>query len=74
MIFAVTLAFLLQAHHDVAWLDIPVDKVLFVNRSQTGGDLCRDFQRQLYLEPAGAFDEILKRFPFYKLHRVDWRL
>ncbi len=38
--------------------------------SQTGSDLRRDFQCQLYLEPAEAFDEILERFPLHKLHRV----
>ena len=52
MIFAVTAAFLLQTHHDVAWFDVPVDEVLFVHRGQTGGHLRRNFQRQLYLQPA----------------------
>ena len=48
-----------------------MDKVLFVHCGQTGSDLRRDFQRQLYLEPAGAFDEVLERFPLDKLHRVE---
>src|ERR1700686_4820199 len=61
---------LLQTHHDVAWFNVPVNELLFVHRCQTGGDLRRNFQRQLYLEPAGAFDEILERSPLYKLHRV----
>src|ERR1700730_18676394 len=29
------------------------------------------FKRQLYLKPAGAFNEILERFPLDKLHRVE---
>jgi hypothetical protein len=33
--------------------------------------LRRDFQCQLDLEPAGAFDEILECFPLYELHRVE---
>src|ERR1700730_6694706 len=45
-------------------------EALFVHCGQTGSDLRRDFQRQLYLKPAGAFDEILEGFPLYKLHRV----
>src|SRR5215469_13125675 len=45
-------AFLLQPHHDVCWLDISVDKVLFVNCSQTGSHLRRDFKRQLYFQSA----------------------
>jgi hypothetical protein len=49
-------SFLLQPHHDVCWLDISVDKVLFVNCGQSGGHLRRDFQRQRYLEPAQVFD------------------
>ena len=44
-------ASLLQTHHDVAWFDVPVNELLFVHRSQTGGDLRRNFQRQLYLKP-----------------------
>ena len=49
----------------------PLDKVLFVNCGQSGGDLRDDFERQLYLKLAGAFDEIFERFPLYKLHRVE---
>jgi hypothetical protein len=35
---------------------------LFVYRSQPGGDLPGDFQRQLYLKPTGASDELFERF------------
>src|SRR6516162_4106457 len=42
-------AVILQAHHDVTRLDIPVDKVLFVNCGQSASHLRRNFQRQLYL-------------------------
>ena len=28
-----------------------MNQLLLVHRSQTGGDLRRDFERQLYLEP-----------------------
>src|SRR5262249_7785678 len=64
-------ASVLQAHHDVAWFDVPMDEVLFVHRSQTGRDLRHDFERQLYLQPPGAFDEAFKRFSLHKLHRVE---
>jgi hypothetical protein len=47
-----------------------VDKVLFVDGSQPGGDLACDFQRQLYLQPTGTFDELFECFSLYKLHRV----
>ena len=47
-----------------------MNELLLVHRSQTSSDLRRDFQRQLYLEPAGAFNEILERLPFYELHRI----
>ena len=57
--FGCYIASLLETHHDVAWFDVPVNQLLLVDCSQTGSDLRRDFERQLYLEPAGAFDEIL---------------
>jgi hypothetical protein len=41
---------LLEAHHDVAWLDVPVNELLLVHRSQAGGDLLRNFQRELYFK------------------------
>jgi hypothetical protein len=63
-------ASVLQAHHDVTWFDVAVNEFLLVDRGQTLGDLRRHFQRQLHLDPARALDEILERFPFYKLHRV----
>jgi hypothetical protein len=62
---------LLDTHHDVAWFDVPVNELLLVHRSQTRGALFRNFHCQLYLKPPGAFDEILERFPLYKLHRVE---
>ena len=43
-------AFLLEAHHDIARFDVPVNEALLVHRSQTGGDLRRNFQRQLYVK------------------------
>jgi hypothetical protein len=39
--------------------------------TNAGSDQRRDFQRQLYLEPAGAFDETLERLFLYELHRVE---
>ena len=47
-----------------------MNKLLLVHRSQTGSDLRRDFQRELYLQRTRAFDETLERFPLDKLHRV----
>src|ERR1700758_5504622 len=38
---------------------------------QTGGNLRRDFERQLYFKPARAFDEILKSFALHELHRIE---
>jgi hypothetical protein len=52
------------------FLEQYLNKLLFVDRGQTGGDLLYDFERQLHLEASRAFDEVLKRFPLYKLHRV----
>src|SRR5208283_5465829 len=48
----------------------PMNEFLLVHRSQTGSDLRQDFQRQLCLELAGAFNETLQRFPLYELQRV----
>src|SRR5271166_6270980 len=62
---------LLDTHHDVAWFDISVDEVSLVHRSKTGGCLRHNFQRQLHLQSAGAFDKVLERFPLHKLHRVE---
>src|SRR6266481_2628215 len=61
----------LQMNHDVRRFDIAVDQVLFVHGGQTRGDLCRNLQRQVYLEPAGPFDEVLQGLPFHILHRVE---
>ena len=70
MIFAVTAPPSSTLTMMLLWFDVPVNELLLVHRSQTGGDLRRDFQRQLHLKPAGAFDKVLERFPLYKLHRV----
>ena len=43
-------ALLLKAHHDIAWLDVPVNELLLVHRSQTGGDLLRNFQSAALLQ------------------------
>jgi hypothetical protein len=50
----------------VAWFDVPVNELLLVDRSQTSSDLGRDFQSHLYLQPPGAFDQLLQRFPLDK--------
>ena len=71
MILARHRAFLLEAHHDIAWFDVPVNEALLVHRSQTGGDLRRNVQSQLYLKPARALDEILEGLSLHKLHRVE---
>ena len=56
--------------NDVTRFDIPMNQLLFVYRSQPGGDLAGDFQCQLYLKPTGASDEFFERFSLYELHRV----
>jgi hypothetical protein len=61
---------LLDTDHDVAWFDVPVNELLLVHRTQTGGDLRRDFQRQVHLKGARALDETLERLALDKLHRV----
>ncbi len=45
--------------------------MLFMDRSQTGGDLARNFQSDLWRKPPTAFDQVLERFPFRKLHRIE---
>ena len=45
-------ASLLEVRNDIAWFDVPVNELLLVHGSQTGGDLRRNFQRRLYLKPA----------------------
>ena len=52
-------------------LMFPVDELSLVHGSQTSSDLRHDFQRQLCLETARAFDEVPERLPLYKLHRVE---
>jgi hypothetical protein len=44
MILAATVPPLFQHHHDVCWLDIPVDQIPFVNRAQSSSQLRRDSQ------------------------------
>src|ERR1700758_1310244 len=61
----------LEAHHDIARLDVPVYQLLLVHRSQAGGDLCCNFQGQLHFDPPRAFDEMFKRLSFHELHRVE---
>jgi hypothetical protein len=48
-----------------------VDQVLFVNCRQSTCHLVRNFERQLNVQSACAFYEILERFALYKLHRVE---
>src|SRR5271165_4664654 len=64
-------ASLLQTHHDVGGFDVPVNELLLVDCRQTGSNLCRNFQRELYIEPAGAFDKVLQGLSLHKLHRVE---
>ena len=64
-------ALLLKAHHDIARFDVTVNELFLVHRNQTGGDLRRNVQSQLYLKPARALDEILQGFSLYKLHGVE---
>src|SRR3979490_3382364 len=59
-------ASLLQTHHDVARFDIPVNELLLVNGSQTGGDLPPNFQHHPYHEPNGALDKILEHFALFR--------
>ncbi len=48
-----------------------MNELLLVHSGQTGGDLRRDFECQLHLQPTGASDESFERFPLYKLHGVE---
>src|SRR5271165_1279452 len=64
-------ASILKAHHDVAWFDVPMNELLFVHRSQTGGDLGRNFQCEFHIKPAGTFDQTLQRLAFHKFHGVE---
>jgi hypothetical protein len=57
---------LLDTHHDITWFDVPVNEFLLVHGSQTSSDLRRDFERQLHLDPALAFDEFFERFSLYE--------
>jgi hypothetical protein len=52
-------ASIFQGHNDVAWFDVPMNELLLMHCGQTGRDLSREFQRQLHLKMAGAFDEAL---------------
>ncbi len=46
-------------------------EVLFVDRGQPGSYLRHDLERQLRLEPSGAFDEVLDCLSLHKLHGVE---
>src|SRR6516162_302535 len=48
-----------QTHHDVTRFDVPVNKILFVHRSQPGGHLRCNLLRHLHFDPPRAFDEML---------------
>jgi hypothetical protein len=65
------LSLLLDTGNDVTRFDVPVNEFLPVDRSKTGSDLGRNFQRQLYLKPPRAFDEFFECFSLYKLHSVE---
>jgi hypothetical protein len=54
--FGSYIAPLLDIHHDVAWFDVPMNQLLFVDGSQTDCGLCHDFERQLCLKPVRALD------------------
>src|ERR1700758_4060719 len=60
-----------RAHHNVIGLNIPMHELLFMDRGQTGGNLARNFHRDLWLKPAATFDEVLQSLPFYKLHCIE---
>src|SRR6516225_3428825 len=62
---------LLQACHDVAWLDVSMNQLCLVHCSQTGGDLRCNFQCQLNFDPSRASDEMLKGFSLDELHRIE---
>jgi hypothetical protein len=64
-------AFVLQPHHDVCWLDISVDKILFVHCGQSGSHLSCNFKRQLYVQSAGSLNKTVQRFALHELHRVE---
>ena len=64
-------ALLLKAYHNIAWLDVSMNELFLVYRSQTGGDLLRNFQGEPYFKRSRALDEILQGFSLYKLHGVE---
>jgi hypothetical protein len=64
-------ALVLNAHNDIAWLDVPVNELLLVHRSQTGADLHRNLQSALYFKRSRALDEAVESFPLHKLHRIE---
>src|SRR5262249_31489179 len=64
-------AVILQTHQDVTRLEIPVNEVLFVYSSQTGGHLRQNLQRHLHFYPARASDEVLKGLSLHELHRIE---
>src|SRR6516165_1478516 len=64
-------AVILQTHHYVTRLDVPVNELLFVHCGQPSGDLHCNFQRQLRFNPSRASNEMLKGFSLNELHRVE---
>ena len=64
-------ALVLKAHHDIAWLDVPMNELSFVHRSQTGADLHRNLQSALNFKRSRALDEVVQGFPLHKLHRIE---
>src|SRR5215471_3918235 len=60
----------LQANHDVAWLDVSMNQLCLVYRSQTGDYFRHNFQRQLHFDSPRASDEVFKGLSLHELHRI----
>ena len=56
-------ALVLKAHHNIAWLDVTVNELLLVYRSQTGGGLLRNVQSEPYFKPSRTLDEAVEVSP-----------
>jgi len=63
-------AVVFQIDHDVTRFDVPVNAVLLVHRSKSGGDLHHNFQRELHFDPPQASDKMLKSALILALYRV----
>ena len=48
-----------------------MDQILFMYRDQTRRNLGRNFQRQVYPNPARATDKTLQSLSFHKFHCVE---